>query len=123
MQAQTIALISVGALAVLSGIGYFAFRTSQLWPREYAGHFSMGFETSAFTPCAPGERWWVSGVSKDMSERYRAASQGQDYQAVYLRVRGRVSAAGRYGHLGAYDRELQVLEVLELRPAQASDCP
>lgn len=122
MKTQTLVLISLGALALLAVIAYSTYTVVKALPREYAGHLSMGFETSAFTPCAPGERWWVSGLGAELSERYRAASKGQDYQPVFLRVRGRLSGTGRYGHLGGYERELEVLEILELRAAQDGDC-
>ena len=118
-------------LVVAAGIGMLGAAAAVfalLWagrPKEHRGHLSLGFETSAFTPCgAPeGERWWVAGLPPEGHQRYRELTSKM-YEPVFVRVRGALSSPGNYGHLGAYQRELTVLELLELRKAKepGEDC-
>lgn len=99
------------------------------------GHYVTGFETSEFVPCAPehaNERWWLTGDSAVYT-----ALQDAAYGAVpaaerkgrtgrtFVRLRGRITSPGRYGHMGAYEREIEVAEVLDVRPdpAGAAVCP
>lgn len=82
----------------------------------YAGHYSTGFEVSAFTECGSGEAWWVRGTA-DLQVQAKAANDGAAYEPVFVRVRGTLSEPGTYGHLGAYPRELTVTEVIEVSTA------
>jgi len=82
-------------------------------PREeYRGIYVTGFEASAFRQCGRRDYWWLSGelapIFAVMSPADPASSR-----AAYARVRGRRSAPGSYGHLGASRYELVVSEVLE----------
>lgn len=91
----------------------------------YSGHFAYGFETSSFVPCEGGEKWWVSGgaaYSQFISAYSAAVSDDYNYESAYAEIIGVISDKGSYGHLGAYDRELQVNEVVEVRAASAGDC-
>ena len=85
-----------------------------------AGHYSQGFEVDAFRPCGSEESWWVT-EGTELRARYQALSPKQ-YQEVYVEVRGHAGPRGRYGHLGAYTRELAAGEVIEIRPATETDC-
>jgi hypothetical protein len=88
----------------------------------HRGYFSYGFETSAFHPCNSDEAWWVTGEgTAALIEQYGQVAPA-DYEPVYAEVRGQVSEPGAYGHLGAYQRELTVTEVVELRAAGEDDC-
>jgi hypothetical protein len=88
----------------------------------HRGHFSYGFETSAFRPCNSDEVWWVTGEGANaLIEQYGNAAPA-DYEEVYAEVRGQVSEPGSYGHLGAYQRELSVTEVVEVRAKGEEDC-
>jgi hypothetical protein len=84
------------------------------------GHYSQGFEVDAFRPCRSEESWWVT-EGEELRSRYRALSP-QPYQQVYVELRGHAGPPGRYGHLGAYSRELVAGEVMVMRPATARDC-
>ncbi|MCC7077191.1 MAG: hypothetical protein IT198_08710 [Acidimicrobiia bacterium] len=79
----------------------------------YTGHYSTGFEVSAFVECGSDEQWWVVG-SAELTEEVEAAADSPPYEPVYLRVRGTLSEPGTYGHLGAYQRQLTVTEVLDV---------
>jgi hypothetical protein len=85
-----------------------------------AGHYSQGFEVDAFRPCGSEERWWVT-EGEELRARYRALAPGQ-YQEVYVELKGHTGPTGKYGHLGAYTRELSAGEVIEIRPSTDRDC-
>jgi hypothetical protein len=91
-------------------------------PQEFAGLYAAGFEVESFQPCGSGESWWVTD-GEELRTRYRALA-GSSYEPVYVVVRGTAGPRGRYGHLAAYERELAVAEVLEIRrgacPGQSS---
>lgn len=99
------------------------------------GHYVTGFETSEFVPCAPehaNERWWLAGDSAVYPALQDAAygavpadeRKGRTGRA-FVRLRGRITPPGRYGHMGAYEREIEVAEVLDARPdpAGTAACP
>jgi hypothetical protein len=85
-----------------------------------AGHYRYGFEVESFRPCGSSEDWWVT-VSDRLRERIREI--GDAPGPVYAVLRARVSPQGEYGHLGSYDRQISIVEVLEVRPATETDCP
>lgn len=91
---------------------------------EFRGTYSFGFEVSSFEPCSSGEQWWVLS-DEDLHVAYeRTVGEGAKYAyvPVFVRLRGRIGPEGRYGHLGVYQRELTVTEVLEIREARQGDC-
>jgi hypothetical protein len=87
---------------------------------QFAGHYSQGFEVDAFRPCGSEERWWVT-EGTELRSRYAALSPKQ-YEEVYVEIRGHAGPSGRYGHLGAYTRELAVGEVITMAPAAERNC-
>lgn len=93
---------------------------------EFEGMYSSGFEVSAFVPCEgvspdPGyvPAYWLSDPPEFYKE-YAALvqSSGHDpvtgYLSVYVRFKGELSPSGTYGHLGAYEHEITVTELLEM---------
>lgn len=92
---------------------------------EFEGYYASGFEVSSFVPCGMsqdasyGIGYWLNGTS-DFYERYTTLvqSSGHDpatgYFSVYVRFTGELSPPGHYGHLGAYEREITVTELLEI---------
>lgn len=72
----------------------------------YRGRFAQGFEMSSFVPCDGEEDWWAVGNLQPITRE-----APYDYSPVYVEVTGAVTEPGRYGHLGAYDRELNIREV------------
>lgn len=81
---------------------------------EYAGHYSVGFEVSEFVPCGSDESWWLVGTAELVSQVQGDEPGGTPTTPVFVRVRGELSDPGSYGHLGAYDRQLTVTEVVEV---------
>ena len=102
-------------------------------PSEGAGTFTglylQGFEVAAFAPCGSGSPtsqngYWVVG-SADFNQRYNALATTRGPNAfgpvVYAKFTGTLSPEGRYGHLGAYKREITVVAVSEMTVRET--CP
>lgn len=121
-----IVIAAIAALALL----VLASRCFIHWPHRgtFRGRFTSGFETSSFIPCGKNERWWVSGNTQGFANALAAqrppgvAAPAYPWGSVYARVRARVSWKGRYGHMGGYVREMDVLEVIEAGATPPSDC-
>jgi len=108
----------------LVGLGAINF----VWPSAaaertgvFSGRYTIGFETSEFIPCGKEVRWWLTGNLSAINAML-SPSSGGGMQTVFIRVTGRLSPPGRYGHLGAYKRELTVDRVLRARAPRPSDC-
>lgn len=92
-------------------------------PGVFEGYYYTGFETSNFVPgrsCDDrGPRYWlVSDPEARFNEALREAGwEPLAFQAFWVRFEGELSEPGRYGHLGAYEREVRVTKLLELRHA------
>jgi hypothetical protein len=92
---------------------------------EFEGFYTSGFEVASFIPGEmigdpnQGVGYWVNGTP-ELYEQYTALvqSRGSDpisgYIPVYVRFKGELSPPGNYGHLGAYEREVTVTELLEM---------
>lgn len=63
-----------------------------------------------------------AAYSQFISAYSAAVSDDYNYESAYAEIIGVISNKGSYGHLGAYDRELQVNEVVEVRAASEGDC-
>mgnify|MGYP000356759307 CR=1 FL=1 len=89
----------------------------------FVGYYYTAFETSNFVPgvpCRPaGPTYWlVPEEGSGFQEALQTAGwQPPAYQAFFVRFEGELSEPGRYGHLGAYEREVRVLRALEVRAA------
>lgn len=92
---------------------------------EFEGTYSSGFEVSSFVPCdysdeaGYGVGYWLTGTTEFYDQYYALVeSSGFDpstgYLSVYVRFKGELSPSGDYGHLGMYEREITVTELLEM---------
>lgn len=96
----------------------------------YEGHYTFGFERSAFRPCESEEDWWVTRVPERVNRFVRRDTSfgGPDVAltlragTVYVRWGGEPSPRGEHGHLGAYAREFRVDTLHEARLPEESDC-
>jgi hypothetical protein len=106
------------------------------WSGELSGHYTYGFESSDFVPCAPFEnlhdtayqdgdqRAWVSfksGAFERLTRKW-PDTQGEQYPKLYVRWRASVEGPGSYGHLGVALYAMTVHEVLDVRRARDGDC-
>ena len=93
----------------------------------YEGLYAWGFEVNAFRACDETGLWWVvasndvSGVADSLLANYNRIADNQ-YDEVYVRFRGHPGPKGTYGHLGSYEREFFLDDVVEMRKASAGDC-
>lgn len=105
--------VLVSALAALS-LAACAGSAGSGKVKEYRGSYSAGFESSAFKPDGKKEVWWANG-SPSCPGIFTLRAAGDEMHRdppVSVRIRGKVSRKGRYGHLGFYDRELEIVETL-----------
>jgi hypothetical protein len=93
----------------------------------YAGHLTLGFEQRVFVPCGSQDQWWLEAEG-DIPGRLKKAGGPDAFKpelrgvVFFLRGRGRLSGLGHFGHLGAFAKELTLVEVVELRAQGKSDC-
>ena len=76
---------------------------------EATGNWKYGFERSEFVPAdRPKEKWWLKLPSRwwDENKSSPLVKRGVNQDGVIVRVTGLLSPTGKFGHLGAYDREL-----------------
>jgi hypothetical protein len=93
---------------ILAGYGYVRVMRD--------GALSLGFERSSFTPLDAGsEHWWFSTFGGRRWSELRPG-QADPVDGAHVRVEGYLSSTGRFGHLGAYSRELLVTSFEVLQP-------
>ena len=96
-----------------------------LWVRHRGtvmqGIVQFGPEQSAFFPdgdCSKTPFWFTAIDVRDYDAKLPALGY---HEAIRVKFRGRVSPVGRYGHLGAYPREVQSIELISVE--SAPPCP
>ena len=89
--------------------------------RRFSGRYTVGFETSEFIPCGKEERWWLEGNLSALNAKLEKKPRGT-MQTLFVRLTGTASPAGRYGHLGRYQRKFTVTRVILARSPQPGDC-
>lgn len=121
--------------AVYSAVALLLVAASPACAQElpaYQGHYTTGFETSSFRPCAAeheDERWWLAADSASWAELTdgvygpRKEEAGWAFGRAFVRVRGKITETGRYGHMGGYDREIHVTDVLLVASPDSVGCP
>ena len=84
---------------------------------------AFGFEESGFRPCDSKEQWWIAGgdAVADLQTRYNDLGVNW-YEPVYAKLRGSKTQTGQYGHLGAYQREFEVEQIIEVRLLAEGEC-
>ena len=116
--------LSSAVLAVsLSGCSLFDGRPGGR-SLVHVGQMSFGFEEAAFRPCNSDEQWWITGgdVVGEMQSRYNDLGVAW-YEPVYAKLKGDRSRKGQFGHLGAYQREFDVSDIVEIRLLEQGECP
>ncbi len=90
---------------------------------SYVGTVSFGFEVSSFRPCGGSEQWWFTGgeVLVDLQAMYNDLGVNW-YEPVYAELRGEPGGRGEFGHLGAYQREFRISDILEVRLLDDGEC-
>ncbi len=84
-----------------------------------------------FSPCATKANWWWSKAYPNDTDWQKVeplfdASCDKDEDPycglVYMEVDGAVSEPGKYGHLGAYEREIKVAQIHHASLDIPADC-
>jgi hypothetical protein len=85
--------------------------------RLYTGVYSEGMETMTFHADGEAQAWSVTGPAVGALQNAAPARQNPwDGFRIRAIVKGELSQPGRYGHLGMYQREITITEVV-LAPA------
>ncbi len=94
-------------------------------PKTYSGEWDWHFETSSFRAADGQGPYWLAaeGSAWDQIVAPLQRSGGGPWGRVALTVEGELSAPGQYGHLGAYERQLRVIRVIDARLISASRRP
>ena len=88
--------------------------------RVYTGVYAEGLEMMTFRAEGRHETWSVAGGSgvyalQEAAPRIYAADGGPRTPfAVRATIKGELSRRGRYGHVGAFRREITITEVVEV---------
>lgn len=133
-------------ICLLIAIAFFSASCSQIqttpdipiqMETEFAGIYQQGEEMSLFRKCGSQEKWWVNTKSKsirekmqesvgekmtEMLERRKRYGDEFKYPEFFVRVKGLVSEKGHFGHLGQYDREFEITELIEIRSFAGNEC-
>jgi hypothetical protein len=85
--------------------------------QRYSGTWDWRLETSSFTTDDGRGPWQLhaEGEAWEQINAPIAQSGAGPWGRAHLVVEGELSARGRYGHLGAYEREFRVTRVIEAR--------
>jgi hypothetical protein len=98
--------------------------TSTSATQRYSGTWEWHFETNAFVTDSGEGPYWLVGEGSTWEQLGAPFQQtGHPWGRQHIIVEGWLSEPGRYGHLGAYERELHVTRVIETRLISASDQP
>lgn len=113
----------IAAVMTLGALGCAAPKDGGASAQTYSGLYRQGFEQSDFFPDTGGGPWWFTyeGDLWSQIEPF-ARGQGRGVAAVVrLEVEGEVSAPGRYGHVGAYERELIASRIVSVTGASEAE--
>jgi hypothetical protein len=91
----------------------------------YAGVWDWQFETSSFTANDGRGPWWLAAEGEAWEQLSAPIMRGGagPWGRVRLVVEGELSAPGRHGHHGAYERELRVIRVIQAELIEAYNRP
>lgn len=101
-------------LAGLVGLALASCVTPAPAAQRYSGEFVWGFEMSSFRSDDGRGPYWLSSEADAWAQIVAPIEQeGRGpWGRVHLVVEGRLSGAGHYGQLGAYEHELRVTRVI-----------
>lgn len=115
----TAIIVGLAALTTVLFILYGQYAANK---SIYSGFVEFGFESQSFRPCGGGPQWWLMGPAlPELSQRYQELA-GAHYQPLYAELQAVLSEPGNYGHMGVYEREMEVVEVVALDIQGPADC-
>lgn len=86
--------------------------------RQYTGVYAEGTEIMTFHADGEAHPWAVAGGDALYALQAAAPPRAQPWDGFQIRavIKGRLSERGRYGHLGMFEREITITDVI-LAPA------
>jgi hypothetical protein len=88
--------------------------------RTLRGVYYHAWEIQSFRVCGAREVWWVANAA-DLPPRAESAGLNPD-GPLLVEVRASISGRGRFGHLGAYPRQIGIQEVVRVEAARGDSC-
>lgn len=127
----TVLWVSGVVLVVLAlGAGYWWWtnRREHGDGTTFSGTFTYGWEVSSFVPDgATSKKYWLawtpdSGFMEQLKAHGYDAAWTPGYAEVHVRFEGTLEGGkGGYGHMGQYDGQMMVLNVIEMGTAERKD--
>ena len=93
--------------------------------RVWKGHYTVGFEISAFRPCNSLTTMWAEGNLNAISTLLPQTSTldtDSGTTEFYVEFWGQVGPSGTYGHLGDYSRQIDVKDTLRIEKEVPAGC-
>lgn len=84
--------------------------------RRFTGVYVEGREITAFEPAGIGGTWSAVGNASALRAALPPGVDPAPGFRVCATIIGRVSPIGRYGHLGLFPREIEIVRVIDARP-------
>ena len=109
---RTNTLLAITGLVLLLTVGSPLLFQACSEPDSYVGIYVQGFEENSFRLCGSSQWWWVI-PNDELTNAYENLGVAP-YTKVYVEVKGRRSPKGKYGHLGGYDYQLTVKELVKI---------
>ncbi len=113
MKQTVILAVFLVALAVITAIAII--RSHRDSSPNFVGKYTTSFEVSSFVPCdSPETKYWLVWKKPiDLSSEMRKVGADGFGSEVFLKFEGSLeTGGGGYGHLGAYDGQLEITKLL-----------
>lgn len=104
-------------LVSLAGACISPFGTGE---RRFTGVYAEGIEVVVFEPAGTNQSWAATGNTSAMRAALPPGFDPAPGFRICATVIGRVSPIGRYGHLGLFNREIEITQVIEAHPEPCS---
>jgi hypothetical protein len=112
-------LLLVIGISLLLFVGIKLFSGYPQGIAVYRGVYHTGFEISMFTPCGADEGMDAEGnLQKIYDFISPVPPQGLhlgDNTEVYIEINAQVSPPGSYGNLGAFSRQVNMIDVVKVQ--------
>lgn len=126
MKSKSLILIGLSLFVVLTSscnlIGHDD-KTGKYGEDVYDGIYLQGIEDSWFVPCVNIEESWKPQFTESTFDAvWEALAEAETYK-IFVRARGIPSEKGKFrGFFAEYDREFEIIEVIEARASDSGKC-
>ena len=115
-------------LASLFMFDYIKTRSHTDYPQgieNWKGVYRAGFETQMFTPCGGKEGMWVEGKYQEIDDYISKTSNPTSTfytTEVYVEIQGDVSPPGTYGHMDAFQQQINIVDIIKVQYGMPFGC-